>query len=280
MTERLATFTRDGITFDVRDTGPLDGPVVVLLHGFPQKASCWDRVAVLLNEQGLRTIAPDQRGYSPGARPRGRWAYRGSELIADIEALVAAVGRGPVHLVGHDWGSAIAWGVAALHPERVRSLVAVSVAHPAAFLGSMLRSDQARRSWYFAFFQLPLVPERLAARDRMFPSFLTSVGMTADLLDRFRDELVSDTGLTGPLNWYRALPFASPADIRRRVTVPTTMVWSDEDPALGRTGAEMTERWVDAPYELRVLEGVSHFIPDEVPDVLAEAVLDRVATVA
>jgi len=279
MTERLTSFSRDGLTLDVRDTGPRDGPVVALLHGFPQKSSSWSRVAALLNEQGLRTIAPDQRGYSPGARPKGRWAYRGSELIADTEALVRAVG-GPVHLVGHDWGAAIAWGVAALRPELVRSLVAVSVPHPAAFLGSMLRSDQARRSWYFAFFQLPLVPEMLAARDRMFPSFMTNVGMTAEMVDRFRVEFVRDDVLTGPLNWYRALPFASPTDIRRRVTVPTTMVWSDGDKALGRTGAEMAEAWVDAPYELRVLEGVSHWIPDEAPDALADAVLDRIATVA
>lgn len=280
MTDRITSFAREGLTFDVRDTGPLDGPVVVLLHGFPQKADSWSRVAALLNAQGLRTISPDQRGYSPGARPKGRWAYRASELVADIEALVDAVGRGPVHLVGHDWGSAIAWAVAARNPELVRSLVAVSVPHPAAFLGSMLRSDQARRSWYFALFQLPLVPERLAARDRMFPVFLAGVGMTPEMVDKFRDAFARDNELTGPLNWYRALPFACPADIRRRVTVPTTLVWSDGDKALGRTGAEMAEAWVDAPYELRVLERVSHWIPDQAPDALADAILERVGTVA
>jgi pimeloyl-ACP methyl ester carboxylesterase len=274
--DRLTFFTRDGLTFDVTDTGPLEGPVVVLLHGFPQKASSWDRVAPLLHEAGLRTVAPVQRGYSPGARPRGRFAYRCSEVVADVEALVGALGGGPVHLVGHDWGAAVAWGVAGQHPGLLRSLVAVSVGHPAAFLGSMVRSDQLLRSWYMAAFQLPWLPER--AHTRM-AGFLSRLGMPEEAAARFRAEFPNAADLTGPLNWYRALPFASPSDVRRPVEVPTTMVWSDGDQALGRAGVEMTADRVRAPYQLRVLEGVSHWIPDEAPDQLAEAIVDRVRSV-
>ena len=108
MTQRITSYARDGWVFDVRDTGPLDGDPVVLLHGFPERASSWDAVAAQLHEAGLRTLAPDQRGYSPRARPRTRWGYRATELVADVAALVDVVGR-PVHLVGHDWGAFVAW---------------------------------------------------------------------------------------------------------------------------------------------------------------------------
>lgn len=115
--ERITQFTRDGLTFDVRDEGPLDGAGVVLLHGFPEDSSSWNRVAPLLHAHGLRTIAPDHRGYSPGARPSGVAAYHLDELVADVLALLDAVGE-PVHLVGHDWGGGVAWQVAGQHPER------------------------------------------------------------------------------------------------------------------------------------------------------------------
>ncbi|MCX6472027.1 alpha/beta fold hydrolase, partial [Rhodococcus sp. (in: high G+C Gram-positive bacteria)] len=107
--DRLTSYSRSGLTFDVRDEGPADGPVVVLLHGFPQDSRSWDHLAPLLHARGFRTVAPDQRGYSPGARPKARWAYRGSELAADTVALIDALAVGKVHLVGHDWGAAVAW---------------------------------------------------------------------------------------------------------------------------------------------------------------------------
>ena len=108
---RLNGYAHDGLVFDVRDEGPEDGDPVVLLHGFPERSSSWTKVAALLHEQGLRTYAPDQRGYAPRARPRRRRDYRLSSLSGDVVALIEAIGR-PVHLVGHDWGSAVAWSVA------------------------------------------------------------------------------------------------------------------------------------------------------------------------
>ncbi|WP_255375535.1 alpha/beta fold hydrolase [Saccharomonospora sp. CUA-673] len=120
MSERITRFARGDLTFDVVDSGPLDGDPVVLLHGFPERARSWDRVVPRLHEAGLRTFAPDQRGYSPGARPAGRARYRLSVLADDVAALADAIG-GPVHLVGHDWGAAAAWTLAARRPERVRT---------------------------------------------------------------------------------------------------------------------------------------------------------------
>lgn len=272
---RVGGFTRDGLTFDVTDTGPLDGEPVVLLHGFPQRASSWDAVAPRLHLAGLRTLAPDQRGYSPGARPRGRRAYAMPHLVADVAALVHRVGR-PVHLVGHDWGAAVGWLTAANHPDLVRSLTAVSVPHPRAMLQAARRSDQLRRSWYMGLFQLPWLPERLLASPRG-AGWLRAGGMTPPMLDRFQQEVVAAGALRGGLQWYRALPLSRPGTLRSRVPVPTTMVWSDRDVALARAGAELSEGWVDADFELVVLEGVSHWIPEEAPEPLADAVLRRVS---
>jgi pimeloyl-ACP methyl ester carboxylesterase len=273
---RIHTFTHDTFTFDVLDRGPADGSAVVLLHGFPERASHWDGVSSVLHTQGLRTMAPDQRGYSPRARPRGRHAYRMSCLVSDIVALVERYGA-PVHLVGHDWGAAVAWATAAARPDLVRSLTTVSVPHPAAFSRSLLTSDQALRSWYVLAVQPPGVAELLA---RTMPGavygLLRHAGLTSLEVMRFKQEIIDYGALPGALGWYRALPFSvgsAPGPVR----VPTTHVWSDGDVALARRGAELTADQVQAPYQLRVLRGVSHWVPTHAPDALAEAILDRVA---
>ncbi len=275
----LTTLTRDGLVFDVLDEGPRDGEVVVLLHGFPERSTSWRFVAPLLNEAGYRTVAMDQRGYSRGARPRRRRDYRGSELMADVLALVdAAAGpTGKAHVVGHDWGAVPAWLLAAHHPDRVASLTAVSVPHPQAFLTAMLRSGQLLKSWYMLAFQLPRLPELVLSRTGDIAARqLRSAGFTADDVARFRSEIVADGALPTALNWYRALPLGDPRLMRRRVSVPTTMVWSDQDVALARWGAEHAGDWVDAPFRFVPLEGVSHWIPTQAPEALAEAILDRV----
>lgn len=271
---RLTTWTNDGLSFDLRDDGPVDGPPVLLLHGFPQRSTSWDAVAPLLHEEGLRTLAPDLRGYSPGARPTRRRDYAAERLLEDAVALLRELGT-PAHVVGHDWGCLVAWLLAAHRPDLVRSLVAVSVPHPAAMAQSLLRSDQLRRSWYMAFFQLPGLSERVLASPRGVDAFRAG-GMTRDMVERYRTEVVADDALRGGLMWYRGMPFTRRSTLRRRVTVPTTMVWSDRDVALGRMGAELSGSWVDAPYRLEVLEGVSHWIPEEAPETLARLVVERV----
>ena len=275
---RLTTFDHDGLRFDVLDYGPEDGPPVVLLHGFPQRASSWDAVATRLHEQGFRTLAPDQRGYSPGARPRGRRAHAVTNLVGDVVALVDAAGAGPVHLVGHDWGAAVAWAVAAQHPALVRTLTTVSVPHPQAFVRSMVRGGQLLRSWYFLPFNVPGLVEQLAARaPRRFAAALRGTGMTAAMVDDVRTGIVEYGALPGALSWYRALPVSRPTGIGR-VRVPTTHVWSTGDTALARSGAEMTAAWVDAPYRLEVLDGVSHWVPELAPDALAAIIAARAAS--
>ena len=275
---RIATYTHDGLVFDVRDDGPLEGPVVVLLHGFPQTSTSWRAVVPHLHAAGLRTLAPDQRGYSPGARPPRRRDYRLDHLVGDVAALVDAAGQESVHLVGHDWGAAVAWSLAASRPEVVRTLTAVSVPHPRAMAQALRTPDQARRSWYLGMFQLPLVPEQVLSSP-LGDRFLASSGMTPELVGRYREEIVRGGALPHALGWYRAIPLSSPGGLGRRVRVPTTHVWSDHDTALGRRGADLTASHVLADYRLEVYEGVSHWIPDEQPERLAESVLRRVRSV-
>ncbi|QIK68114.1 alpha/beta fold hydrolase [Nocardioides sp. HDW12B] len=272
---RITTYEHDGLRFDVRDEGPLDGDVVVLLHGFPERSTSWRDVVPALHAAGLRTIAPDQRGYSPGARPRRRRAYRSALLTADVAALVERIG-GPVHLVGHDWGAAIAWSVTTARPDLVRTLTAFSVPHPTAYLRAMATTRQARDSWYMYFFQLPRLPERtLSRRGGRGERWLADGGLTPADLERFRTEIVEYGALRGGLGWYRAMLMLDRSQLGRKVRVPTTMVWSDQDAAISRPGVDLCARYVDAPYELVVLEGVDHWIPTHAPRAAVDAILAR-----
>ncbi len=274
MPDRITEFRNDGWTFPVTDGGPLDGQVVVLLHGFPQTSTSWDPVSERLHASGYRTLAFDQRGYAQTARPRGRRAYRMSRLVSDVAALIDVAGA-PVNLVGHDWGAAVAWSVAAARPELVRTLTAVSVPHPSAFLGSMLVSSQLLRSYYIGVFQLPRLPEFLCRRRGLSDRMLAGIGMTPDQAGRVRTEVFDSGALTPSINWYRAMPFVSPHYIRK-VSAPTTYVWSTGDTALSRRAATLCERFVTGPYRFEIVEG-SHWIPEERPDFLATLIADRIS---
>ncbi len=277
---RLTRFEHDGLHFDVRDEGPLEGDVVVLLHGFPQRAASWSGVATRLHRAGLRTLAPDQRGYSPGARPRRRRDYRIDRLCADIEVLLDRLrdrGVAGVHLVGHDWGSAVAWLVAARHPM-VRTLTSVSVPHPAAYLRATLSRDQLRRSWYVALFNLPGVPEWAASRGRLDHHLLAG-GMSEDEVATVRRDIVEYGALRGGLGWYRAIPVALPIArslSRSTVSVPVTHVWSDDDVALGPRTAQLAQRWATGDFELVTLRGRTHWLPEQAPAELAEIIGTRI----
>ncbi|MCV7385450.1 alpha/beta fold hydrolase [Mycolicibacter longobardus] len=272
----MERYNRDGLIFDVRDAGPPDGPVVVLLHGFPQRNDSWNGVIDRLTAAGYRCLAPNQRGYSPGARPPRRRDYRMSELVADVGALIDASGARRVHLVGHDWGAAVAWAVAADMPERVATVSPVSVPHLAAFLKSLVTSSQGLASWYMGFFQLPWLPEWLMTRGgaTRAAKALQRGGLTAAAAERDGRAMVEPGALTGGLNWYRGMPLSDVQAITRRVAVPTMYVWSDRDFALRAKAAHNTARYIDADYRFEILPGVSHWIPDAEPDRLADLLLD------
>ncbi|MDG4667087.1 alpha/beta fold hydrolase [Mycobacterium sp. 236(2023)] len=273
----MREYRRGAFTFDVLDEGSSDGTPVVLLHGFPQFNTSWTPVMTHLTGAGYRCLAPNQRGYSAGARPRRRRDYRGDQLVADIVALIDAVGADTVHLVGHDWGAAAAWATASLAPNRIRSLTAISVPHPAAFFAALTTSRQFLASWYMYFFQLPRIPEWfLTRKEGEGAKWLLEkyFGQSPEAAARDVAAIRDTAALTTALNWYRAVPFNPPNLTRTRTTVPTMFVWSDGDAALLEKGARLTAQHVAGPYRFEVLEGASHWLPDECPDKLAGLLLD------
>ncbi|GAC1326757.1 MAG: alpha/beta fold hydrolase [Mycobacteriales bacterium] len=271
----MDTFSRGALEFDVTDAGPLGGSPVLLLHGFPQTPGAWADVVPPLVAAGHRVLAPAQRGYSPRARPTGRSAYRMQELVADVLALADAAAATTFHLVGHDWGGAVAWAVAAAAPDRLRSLTSVSTPHPRALTRSLVTSGQALQSWYMGAFQLPVVPDRLlvAGGGVLLRRSLQANGLGSEQAAAYVATMRSPGALTAALNWYRALPLDVAAGQRiGPVHVPTLFVWGTRDTALGRAAAEATGGWVHAPYRFEALEGASHWLPEQEPETLARLI--------
>jgi pimeloyl-ACP methyl ester carboxylesterase len=271
----LTEFVHDGFRFGVVDSGPRDGEVVILLHGFPQTSASWSAVTPHLTAAGYRVLAPDQRGYSAGARPSAVAAYRLDHLGADVLALADAAGATSFHVVGHDWGGAVAWYLAGRRSERVRTLSIASSPHPRAFRRSLL-GTQALRSWYFLLFGLPRVPEFLLLRDNQKGlRQMLAVGKAPNPADSLR--LVADASTaTAILNWYRAV-FRLHVPLVGMITVPTVYVWSNGDTALGRRTAALTGDYVRAPYTFATLCACSHWIPEERPQEFADLVLANLA---
>ena len=271
----LTSYRHEGLTFDVRDLGPSDGEVVLLLHGYPETKESWDAVAPPLADAGYRVLAPDQRGYSPGARPKGRRAYAIGHLMGDVLALADEAGASRFHVVGHDWGGVVAWALGTNHPDRLASLTSLATPHPSAFARSLVTSTQLLRSWYVLFYQLPLLPELSSARGpgrSLFHRALVRSGLSPERADRYVDLLAA--GAAGPaVNWYRALPFA-PASTFGTIAVPTLYVYAGLDFALSRAAADATERFVSADYRYVVLDGASHWLPEESPDEVTPTILD------
>jgi len=274
----MEQYHRGELTFDVIDAGPADGPVVVLLHGFPQFNTSWNAVIDRLTAQGYRCLAPNQRGYSPGARPPRRRDYRIPEIVEDIRALIDASGAERVHLAAHDWGAAAAWAAAAELPDRIATLTSFSVPHPGAFLKGLVTSRQGLMSWYMYFFQLPWLPERFllgsnGSAVRMSKS-LQSAGQSRQAADRDATAMAAPGVLTAALNWYRAMPLTDLRQAAGKVSVPTMYVWTDKDIALAEKPARNTVRYVTGDYRFEILRGVSHWIPDECPDTAADLLLE------
>jgi len=272
----MEQYRRGDLVFDVRDEGPADGPVVVLLHGFPQRNDSWDVIIDRLTAQGYRCLAPNQRGYSPGARPTRRRDYRMSELVADVGALIDASGAQRVHLVGHDWGAAVAWAVADQLPERLATVSPISVPHPSAFQRALRTSRQGLASWYMYFFQLPRIPEwLLLRRDGALASYsLRRTGQQPGSVKRDVQAMSEPGALRAGINWYRAIPLSDLRGSGEKISVPTLYIWSDHDTALLPKAAHETERYVGGDYRFETLPGVSHWIPEEQPDKVADLLLD------
>jgi len=272
-------FSRGELVFDVIDAGPSNGPVVILLHGFPQMNTCWDGVIPKLTAAGYRCLAPNQRGYSRGARPTRRRDYRMSELVEDVRALIDASGAQRVHLVGHDFGALVTWFTAAELPDRLASVTALSTPHPIGGLKALVSSRQAFASWYVYVFQLPRIPERVfvgsGGTAAGLSKFLRAHGQTPECAERDSRAMAAPGAFTAAVNWYRAMPLNKFLRLlRTKIAVPTMHVFSDGDAFLTAEGAHACGRGVGVEYRFEMLHGVSHWIPDEEPGAVSDLLLE------
>ncbi len=264
------------------EAGPAPGPdvpLVVLLHGFPETWYGWRYQIPALAAAGFRVVAPDQRGYGGSERPRGARAYRLDELAADVRALVEDCGAERAHVVGHDWGAAVAWWFAMHHADRLARLAILNVPHPQRFATSLLTWAQLRRSWYVFFFQLPLLPEWLLARNdhallaRLYrahsvrPDAYDDVDVARNLA-AFR----SPGALTAAIDWYRALFRENPLALlgrQRPISAPVLVIWGEQDRALGAETATPDPRRVPHA-RVEFLPDAGHFVQADRPERVSE----------
>jgi len=263
-------------THSARADGPPDGELVLFLHGFPETSYEWRAQLAAMGAVGYRAVAPDQRGYAPGARPTDLADYRIERLVGDVAGFADALGADRFHLVGHDWGGFVAWYAGARLAARLHSLTVVSTPHPAPFLRAMSSGgDQRERSGYMQWFRSADAESAFLADDGALLDALYSQH-PPDARAEYRRIFTADGGaaLTGGLNWYRANDFRAPIG---PITTPTMYVWSTDDVALGREAAEGTAAEVAGPYRFEVLEAVSHWIPEVASDALDALLLDHLA---
>ena len=261
--------------------GPLDGPLVILLHGFPECWYTWRNQIRPLVEAGYRVVVPDQRGYNLSDKPRAIHHYRLEALSADMVELIRSFGRDKAIVVGHDWGGLVAWHLAMHHPDVVEKLIVLNAPHPAAYLRE-IRSNpaQQRKSWYWGFFQLPIVPEELLGHDPIesarrtfrrnainqeaFSSFDLHVMATA---------LAQPDALTSMLNWYRAAARdRSALENLRPIEQPTLLIWAEDDAALGRSLTYGLEPWINN-LTIYTIPQCGHWVQNEASEEVNEQLL-------
>lgn len=269
----LSISTAAGL-FDAVAAGPREGRPVLLLHGFPQTGLAWRQQIETLAAHGYRVVAPDQRGYSPGARPERPEDYRMSVLVDDVVAITEELGWASFDLVGHDWGGAVAWWTTHAHPGRVRTLTVVSTPHPGA-LATTLRTDpdQRERSRYMIDWrETPATEELMLAHDAEALRSVYAGKVPQDSVEAYVRHLSRPGALTAALNWYRS---GRPDGKIGTIDVPTLYVWSTEDSAFGPAAAQETGHWITGPYRFETLQGVSHWVPEEAPETLSRLLLDH-----
>lgn len=260
----------NGIRLHVVQSGPPNGPLVILLHGFPEFWYGWRHQISVLAEAGYRVWAPDQRGYNLSDKPPGITAYNLDELAKDVIGLIDAAGQEQAYLVGHDWGAAVTWWTALKYPQRLNKIAVLNVPHPRV-MKRMLRSSwaQLRKSWYIFFFQLPWLPEAFtrannwqngvaALRGSSRPNVFTD----ADLVF-YRAAWSQPGAITGMINWYRALLRSQPKSVASsQVKVPTLLIWGARDLFLGREMAQPSIDLCDQG-QLVLLEEATHWVQHE-----------------
>jgi pimeloyl-ACP methyl ester carboxylesterase len=281
MAETIDLTTRSGLTFTADVAGPADGALVLLLHGFPESRHSWREALPVLAAAGYRCVAPDQRGYSPGARPdpADLSNYAFDKLVADAIEIAAAAGyEGKrFHQVGHDWGGQVSWGVANAHPERLASLSVLSRPHPLSFRRALQKPDgeQKHRSRHHSKFLEPETgPLLVEDNARRLREGLFGQDVSKAAIEQHVSVLGNRAAIEAALAWYRANKGLS-GDFGP-INVPTLYIWGDADATVGPDAAQGTGEFVTAAYSMEVLPGVGHFVMDQAPAKASDLILAHI----
>ncbi len=278
MTETIVINTRPGLGFTADVAGPTGGAFVLLLHGFPESRHSWRLALPELAKAGYRAVAPDQRGYSPDARPdpADLANYAFDKLVQDAIDIADASGAAGkrFHLVGHDWGGQVSWGVANAHPERLASLTVLSRPHPLSFRRALQEDpDQKNRSRHHGKFLEPDTADKLLA-DRARRMREGLFGQSPESVVQHLTVLGTRPALEAALAWYRANKGLS-GDFGV-IKVPTLYIWGDADATVGSDAARGTAEFVSAAYGMEVLPGVGHFVMDQAASRATELMLAHI----
>lgn len=254
-----------------------DGPLVVLLHGFPESARAWKRQLPSLARAGFRAVAPDLRGYGRSPKPAGADAYVVTEVVADVVELIESMSSVPVVLVGHDWGAVAAWNLAMLRPDLVCKLVILNVPHPAAIRRELQRSTRQKvKLLYQLFFQLPVLPELFM---KLFGRMLLHRAgrFTREDTAAYRSEWRGS--LTTMLHYYRAIPKSRGLlrKLFRRIDLPTLILWGEREPVFLPAALEDLGEWA-TDVRIERIAGAAHFLMADAPDEVSRLVIEFAST--
>ena len=253
-----------------------EGPLIVLLHGFPEFWYGWRLQIAPLAAAGFRVVAPDTRGYNLSSKPSGVAAYSADKLAADIRGLIRQLGAESALVVGHDWGGTIAWTMAMNHPEVVDRLAILNAAHPRRLQQGLRNPGQLRKSWYFFFFQPPALPERrVRAGDWKFlRNFLRDArpAYTPEEMDRYVEAWSQPGAATGMINYYRYAVRHSQKS--RPISAPTLVIWGERDRYLGPNLAEPDRDDVPNLDRVERLPDASHWVHHDESERVTELLSD------
>jgi pimeloyl-ACP methyl ester carboxylesterase len=258
-----------------------EGPLVVLLHGFPAFWYSWREQIAPLVKAGFHVVAPDLRGYNLSSKPGAFTDYTADKPAADIRGLIRALGSESATVVGHDWGGSIAWTLAMNNPEVVDRLVILNAAHPRKLNEGLKNPRQLLRSWYFFYFQFPGSPERRAARKdwKFFKGFLRDArpAYTEQEMDQYREAWSQPGAAKGMIDYYRAAVRLGSKQKVLPISAPTLVIWGQGDRYLGADLAEPHKE--DVPNLVRVerLPDASHWVHHDEADRVNELLVDFLA---
>ncbi|KAA6444016.1 alpha/beta fold hydrolase [Bacillus atrophaeus] len=270
----------NGVTLHVASAGPKDGPLVVLLHGFPEFWYGWKNQIKPLAEAGYRVIVPDQRGYNLSEKPEGIRNYMLDTLRNDIIGLITQFTHDKAVVIGHDWGGAVAWHLAATRPEYADRLIAVNMPNPTVMRKvTPVYPPQWKKSSYIAFFQLPDIPEASLERND-YQVLDQAIGLTnrpelfsSRDVSKYKEAWSQAGALTSMLNWYRAIGKGGLRALQPKHTVPYRLIWGMEDRFLSRKLAKETVRRCPNGHLIFVDEA-THWINHEKPDIVNRLILE------